>query len=304
MTGDGEADAPLDIDLNSEDFHQDSAVDSCVGLDGGLGLSGSGAGSGGGSEDGADFDSFAGDELSLHDHLRHQAGECLSGAGPGHRRPDHRPDRRDRLFPRLRCSTSPSASASPLARGRAGARHRSRPSTRPASARATWPNASRCRRRTPIATIRRMARLIDNLDYLAKGNLAALKRICGVDDEDLADMIRELRAYDPKPGLPLRADRARSTRSCPTSSSPGAAAAGRSSSTSATLPRLLVNRSYYVELAGGPQDKAVEGLALRMPAKRQLADEGARPARSAPSSRSRARSSPSRRASSATASRI
>src|SRR3546814_15829972 len=45
-----------------------------------------------------------------------------------------------------------------------------------------------------------MARLIDNLDYLAKGNLTALKRICGVDDEDLGDMIRELRAYDPKPG--------------------------------------------------------------------------------------------------------
>ena len=45
-----------------------------------------------------------------------------------------------------------------------------------------------------------MARLIGNLDYLAKGNLAALKRICGVDDEDMADMIRELRAYDPKPG--------------------------------------------------------------------------------------------------------
>ncbi|HEU4705452.1 MAG TPA: RNA polymerase sigma-54 factor, partial [Sphingomicrobium sp.] len=30
-----------------------------------------------------------------------------------------------------------------------------------------------------------MARLIDHLDYLAKGNLAALKRICEVDDEDL-----------------------------------------------------------------------------------------------------------------------
>ena len=29
-----------------------------------------------------------------------------------------------------------------------------------------------------------MARLIDNLDYLARGNLAALRRICGVDDED------------------------------------------------------------------------------------------------------------------------
>jgi RNA polymerase sigma-54 factor len=30
--------------------------------------------------------------------------------------------------------------------------------------------------------------------------MADLKRICGVDDEDLADMVAELRAYDPKPG--------------------------------------------------------------------------------------------------------
>src|SRR3954453_19612395 len=45
-----------------------------------------------------------------------------------------------------------------------------------------------------------MARLIDNLELLSKGRLADLKRICGVDDKDLADMIRELRSYDPKPG--------------------------------------------------------------------------------------------------------
>src|SRR5437762_6064632 len=44
------------------------------------------------------------------------------------------------------------------------------------------------------------ARLIDNLDLLSKGRTADLKRICSVDDEDLADMIRELRAFDPKPG--------------------------------------------------------------------------------------------------------
>jgi RNA polymerase sigma-54 factor len=45
-----------------------------------------------------------------------------------------------------------------------------------------------------------MARLIDNLDLLSKGRTSDLKRICAVDDEDLADMIRELRSYDPKPG--------------------------------------------------------------------------------------------------------
>ncbi len=46
-----------------------------------------------------------------------------------------------------------------------------------------------------------MARMIDNLELLARGRMADLKRICGVDDEDLADMVRELRAYDPKPGF-------------------------------------------------------------------------------------------------------
>ena len=45
-----------------------------------------------------------------------------------------------------------------------------------------------------------MARLIANLDLLARGQMKDLKRICGVDDEDLADMVAELRAYDPKPG--------------------------------------------------------------------------------------------------------
>ncbi|MDD3798244.1 MAG: RNA polymerase sigma-54 factor, partial [Novosphingobium sp.] len=46
-----------------------------------------------------------------------------------------------------------------------------------------------------------MARLIENLDLLAKGNIKQLKRICDVDDEDFADMMAELRGYDPKPGL-------------------------------------------------------------------------------------------------------
>ena len=63
----------------SENFHQDSAGRSMRGLDGGLGLSGEGM-SGGGSGEGPDFDAFAGDEVSLHDHLRRQAGEMLSGA--------------------------------------------------------------------------------------------------------------------------------------------------------------------------------------------------------------------------------
>lgn len=99
-----------------------------------------------------------------------------------------------------------------------------------------------------------MARLIDNLDLLSKGRMADLKRICGVDDEDLADMIRELRAYDPKPGCRFSAAGVedvtpdvfvRKTR-----------AGYAVELNQATLPRLLVDRRYYQELKSGPQDKA------------------------------------------------
>ncbi|MET1413479.1 RNA polymerase factor sigma-54 [Roseibium sp. HPY-6] len=45
-----------------------------------------------------------------------------------------------------------------------------------------------------------MEALIDNIELLAKRELAALKKICGVDDEDLVEMIAEIRALDPKPG--------------------------------------------------------------------------------------------------------
>jgi RNA polymerase sigma-54 factor len=99
-----------------------------------------------------------------------------------------------------------------------------------------------------------MARLIDNLELLSKGRTNDLRRICGVDDEDLADMIRELRAYDPKPGCRFSGAAAedvtpdvfvRKTRG------------GYSVELNqATLPRLLVNRRYYQELKSGSQDKA------------------------------------------------
>ena len=99
-----------------------------------------------------------------------------------------------------------------------------------------------------------MARLIDNLELLARGRMTDLRRICGVDDEDLADMVRELRDYDPKPGSRFSSEGSeqvspdvfvRRTRN------------GYSVElNSAALPRLLVNRTYYQELKSGPQDKA------------------------------------------------
>lgn len=46
-----------------------------------------------------------------------------------------------------------------------------------------------------------MMALLANLTLLPKRDFAALRRVCGVDDEDLADMVAELRHLDPKPGL-------------------------------------------------------------------------------------------------------
>lgn len=99
-----------------------------------------------------------------------------------------------------------------------------------------------------------MAKLIDNLDLLARGEIQRLKRMCQVDDEDMADMIRELRGYDPKPG-------ARFGGEPPAPVIPDLhvrrTAQGWSIEIDAsTLPRVLVNRRYHSELSAGAQDKA------------------------------------------------
>ena len=99
-----------------------------------------------------------------------------------------------------------------------------------------------------------MARLIANLDLLAKGRMNDLRRICGVDEEDLADMVRELRAYDPKPGC-------RFVSKEPEAISPDVFVRRTRQGwvvelNNAALPSVLVNRRYHAELKRGPQDKA------------------------------------------------
>ncbi|PNU02424.1 RNA polymerase factor sigma-54 [Novosphingobium guangzhouense] len=100
-----------------------------------------------------------------------------------------------------------------------------------------------------------MAKLIDNLDLLARGDLARLKRICGVDDEDFADMLAELRGYDPKPGLRFGGEPSGAVTP-DILVTPGADGGWSIALNQATLPRLIVNRGYYVELKGECDDKA------------------------------------------------
>lgn len=109
-----------------------------------------------------------------------------------------------------------------------------------------------------------MARLIDNLELVARGEFARLKRMCGVDDEDFADMLTELRGYDPKPGLrfgggesaPVTPDILLSARAAVDGENEGGWDIALNQ---ATLPRLILNRAYYVELRGACDDKAAKG---------------------------------------------
>lgn len=99
-----------------------------------------------------------------------------------------------------------------------------------------------------------MARLIDNLDLVARGEFARLKRMCDVDDEDFADMLAELRGYDPKPGLRFGGgEEAPVTPDLLLRAAPGGGWDIRVNE--ATLPRLVINREYYVELREGCTDK-------------------------------------------------
>jgi len=102
-----------------------------------------------------------------------------------------------------------------------------------------------------------MARLIDNLDALAKGEIARLKRLCDVDDEDFADMLAELRSFDPKPGL--RYGGGGEAAVVPdVLVSPGRDGGWVIALNEDSLPRLVVNRSYYLELKEGCTDRKAQ----------------------------------------------
>ncbi|MEP5936972.1 MAG: RNA polymerase factor sigma-54 [Erythrobacter sp.] len=102
-----------------------------------------------------------------------------------------------------------------------------------------------------------MARLIDNLELVARGEFARLKRMCDVDDEDFADMLSELRNYDPKPGLAYGSSGA-SAIVPDVLLARGDDGGWDLKLNQDTLPRLIVNRPYYVELRDGSPDKEAQ----------------------------------------------
>lgn len=93
-----------------------------------------------------------------------------------------------------------------------------------------------------------MRALVENLDLLAKRDIASLRKLCGVDDEDITDMIGEIRRLDPKPGLKFGASRAQ-TMVPDVYVRPGPDGGWHVELNSDTLPKVLVNQTYYSELS-------------------------------------------------------
>jgi RNA polymerase sigma-54 factor len=93
-----------------------------------------------------------------------------------------------------------------------------------------------------------IAALIGHLHLVARRDIPALKRICGVDEEDVADMLAEIRRLEPKPGrafgsapvdilVPDVLVRSAPDRSWIVELNPE------------TLPRVLVNQTYYARVS-------------------------------------------------------
>ncbi|WP_307350742.1 RNA polymerase factor sigma-54 [Caulobacter ginsengisoli] len=95
-----------------------------------------------------------------------------------------------------------------------------------------------------------MAALLDNLELLARRDMNALRRACGVDDEDLRDMIAELKSLTPRPGAAFGGE-----PSAPVVPDvfvrEGLGGLWLVELNTDTLPRVLVDQRYHARVAGG-----------------------------------------------------
>jgi RNA polymerase sigma-54 factor len=239
LRGQGEADAPLDIDPGALDRDRDTGDWS--------------ASTAGGGEEGPGIEERGGDEATLSQHLEEQVG--VAGNDPqlvfiarhlinlldeaGYLHAPLREVAEDLGVPLSRVEDA-LALVQTLDPTGVGARTLSE---------CLALQAKEADRYDPC-----MARLIDNLELVARGKFARLKRMCDVDDEDFAEMLCELRGYDPKPGM--RFGGTERTAVVPDVLITGDAEKGWDIALNqATLPRLVINRSYYVELRGSCVDK-------------------------------------------------
>ena len=245
-TGDAAADAPLDVDYGAETFHHDGPTDALP--DRPSAFDSTSATSGGSTGEGMDFDAVAAAAPSLIDILDEQAGAAFNDAvdrliarhlidqidDTGYITTDVVTDvagRLDAAPERVGAVLAIIQRFDPVG---CGARSLSE---------CLIAQAREADRADPA-----MLLLLAHLDDLARGDLAGLRRKCGVDAEDLADMIRELRGYNPKPGLRYGGSVAQSVvADVFVSRTRGGGWSVELNA--ATLPRVLVDRHYHATLA-------------------------------------------------------
>ena len=93
-----------------------------------------------------------------------------------------------------------------------------------------------------------MKALVDNLALLAKRDLPALKRLCGVNDEDLVEMMAEIRNLNPKPGLAFGSSVVQAivpdvfVKAAPDGT-------WQVELNPDTLPKVLINQRYYTQVS-------------------------------------------------------
>jgi len=93
-----------------------------------------------------------------------------------------------------------------------------------------------------------IAKVLENLELLGTHNIAALRRAVGVEMDELADMIAELKRLNPKPGLKF--GRAELEPVAPDVIVRAASDGGWIVELNTdTLPRVLVNRTYYARVS-------------------------------------------------------
>ena len=101
-----------------------------------------------------------------------------------------------------------------------------------------------------------MQALLANLEFLAKGDKARLMRLCGIDAEDLDDMIAEIRTLDPRPAAGFDAPPASPLIPDVLMRVVHGGQGWLVELNSDTLPRLIVDRRYYDTVARTGNGKA------------------------------------------------
>lgn len=99
-----------------------------------------------------------------------------------------------------------------------------------------------------------MEKLLQHLDVMAKGDMEALRKLCGVDSDDLRDMCAEIRALNPRPGSGFQHE---AVQAIVPDVFLKRAKGGvwQVELNNSVLPRVLVNRRYLAQITSKTRDK-------------------------------------------------